>query len=374
MNSYLEIDHRALAANVSEFCAIAPMQKLMIVVKANAYGQGIVEVSKTAINSGADYLAVFELSQALKLRKAGLDTPILLLGQLNKQQYLSTIQNPISITAASIKDIEDISHFSTGGLKVHVKFDSGLGRQGINYSELEKCKAITKNGAIFEGFYTHYADIEDTTDHSFAMEQLAVFNKAVSRLSQLGIKPGLIHASCTAAALLFPETYFNMLRVGVGTYGLWPSKETFVSAGHLNMKRPQLRQVMSWKSRIMQIKELPAGSYIGYGRTHKLSRNSRTAVIPVGYYNGYPRTLSNKSYVLINGQRAALLGRVMMNMIVVDITDIGSVDYNSEVVLMGKSGDDIISAEQIAAWAGTINYEIVTRAEPYGTRKHINSV
>jgi alanine racemase len=215
-----------------------------------------------------------------------------------------------------------------------------------------------------EGLSSHFANIEDTTDHSYARYQLENFLGMITSLEAGGVEIPIKHFSCSAAAILFPETYFDMVRIGIGMYGLWPSKETYLSCLMAKRSPVLLEPVLSWKARIAQIKDIPKGAMIGYGCTYKPGRPSRIAVIPVGYYDGYPRSLSNLSYVLIHGERAPLRGRVAMDFMVVDVTDISGLKVEDEVVLLGESGSDRISADQLAAWDGTIHYEIVSRLHP----------
>jgi alanine racemase len=170
--------------------------------------------------------------------------------------------------------------------------------------------------------------------------------------------------ACSAAAILFPETYFNLARVGIGLYGLWPSRETLVSCRQRGQEPLKLKPVLSWRARVAQIKSVPVGAYIGYGCTYRTTRPTCLAIIPVGYYDGYDRSLSNASYVLIKGKRAPLRGRVCMNFIMVDITDIPGVALEDRVTLLGVDGREKITADQLASLAGTISYEIVTRLNP----------
>jgi len=184
-----------------------------------------------------------------------------------------------------------------------------------------------------------------------------------------GAKPKLVHTACTAASILFPETHFSMLRAGIGVYGLWPSRETYLSALLSGRYLPDLRPVLSWKTKIVQIKTIPEGHYIGYGCTYRTTRKTRLAVLPVGYADGYDRALGNTAHVLVKGKRAPVIGRVCMNLTMIDVTDIPNAKLEDEVVLLGKDGEEVISAEQMANWAGTINYEIVTRISPFLSRK-----
>jgi alanine racemase len=210
----------------------------------------------------------------------------------------------------------------------------------------------------------HFANIEDTTDHSYAQRQLEKFMEYVDLLGQNDINIPVKHVACSAAAILFPETFFDMVRVGIGIYGLWPSKETYLSCIQEEREPVNIKPVLTWKTRVVQIKDVPDGAFIGYGCTYKTTRPTKLAVLPVGYYDGYDRHLSNASYVLIAGKRAPLRGRVAMNFITVDVTDIPDVCLEDEVVLLGPQDSERISAEQLASLCGTINYEIVTRINP----------
>ncbi len=271
----------------------------------------------------------------------------------------------------TVRELGKISEREKKGVYLHVKLETGTHRQGVFPDKiLEFVKEIRKFPFLkLEGISTHFANIEDTTDHSYAESQLTIFKKTVEMLEENGIIIPIKHTACTAATILFPETYFNMVRVGIGIYGLWPSRETLLSSMINGNPRIELKPVLTWKTKIAQIKEVKKGSFIGYGCTYKTNRDSRIAVLPVGYNEGYDRRLSNIGHVLIKGQRAPLRGRVAMNMIMVDVTDIKGVKLEDEVVLIGSQGKERITAEYLASLCGTINYEIVTRINPLIPRK-----
>jgi alanine racemase len=182
-----------------------------------------------------------------------------------------------------------------------------------------------------------------------------------------------VHTAATAATVLFPKTHFTMVRAGIGVYGLWPSRETYLSALLEKRPVPELLPVLSWKTRVVQLKTLPEGSSVGYGCTYKTTRQTQVAVLPVGYADGYDRALGNAAHVLVRGKRAGIMGRVCMNMVMADVTDIADVRLEDEVVLLGSSGPETVSAELMASWAGTINYEIVTRISPLLPRRVVRS-
>ncbi len=217
---------------------------------------------------------------------------------------------------------------------------------------------------MLEGLSSHFANIEDTTDDYYPKFQLENFRQAIDWFKQRDINVPLRHMSCSAASILFPETHFELARVGIGLYGLWPSKETMVSCRLRGQEALRLKPVLSWRARVAQVKNVARGAYVGYGCTYRTTRPTRLAVIPVGYYDGYDRSLSNAAYVLIRGKRAPVRGRVCMNFFMVYITDIPGVKLEDQVTLIGKDGRDKITADQLATLAGTINYEIVSRINP----------
>ncbi|MEK9183864.1 MAG: alanine racemase, partial [Patescibacteria group bacterium] len=222
-----------------------------------------------------------------------------------------------------------------------------------NFLDILKTKKYVK----LEAVYSHFANVEDAANNNYAMRQLERFNKMSDKIAKRGFVGFKKHISATAAVLLLPKARFDMVRVGIGQYGLWPSEKV-----KTNYKKSlALSPVMSWKTRIIQIKQVSKGNFIGYGCSYQAKRNMIMAVLPVGYSDGYDRKLSNKGYVLIGGSKAPIVGRVCMNLTMADITDIKGVKLEDEIVLLGKQGGEEISAEYLADLIGTINYEIVTR-------------
>ncbi len=334
----------------------------MAVVKANAYGHGAIEVAEIACQAGADWLGVFSINEGLALRNAGIEAPILVLGPPEIPQIGEAVTNDLRLTVPSLAIASHIAELAPRGAKVHLKVETGTNRLGLVEERLlSALQVLQKSNVDIEGACTHFADIEDTTDHSFAQGQLAQFEKQLNRLKSQGAQLSIPHTACSAAAILFPQTYFKMVRVGISLYGLWPSRETLVSAQHLGRNAIEFKPVMTWKTRIAQIKQVESGAFIGYGRTFRATRPSRIAVLPVGYADGYDRHLSGCAHVLIKGMRADVRGRVCMNLMMVDVTDIEDAVPGDEVVLLGTQGDETVSAEDLAGWTGTINYEIVTR-------------
>ena len=370
-NTWIEVSAGAVANNVAVFREMVGSDRaLMAVVKSNAYGHGLHEVAGIALRSGADWLGVFWVEEGLALRKRGVDAPILVFGPVPEDTLDRAIAAGLRLTAASPKAATSIAaRPAVRGARVHLKVETGTNRQGMLAGELPAAIRVLQGaGVVIEGVYTHFADIEDTTEHVFAEKQKARFGEVLDELRSIGVDVPMPHTACTAAAILFPETHHTLVRAGIGLYGLWPSKETNVSANALGRNRIGLRPAMTWKTRIAQIKCVVAGDYVGYGRTFRTTRSTLLAVLPVGYADGYDRGLSNAARTIVRGVRAPVVGRVCMNMTMIDVSDVPGAAEGDEVVLLGSQGDESVTAEDLARLAGTINYEIVTRAAPGAPR------
>lgn len=334
------------------------------VIKANAYGHGIINVARTIIDH-SDFFAVHEISEAKMLIRAGLNRiPILLLGPVVRKDMPLAIRNDLHFTVYGEDTIMQLNIAAKNINKqanIHLKIDTGTSRQGILPNELDAfLSTIQKSENInFCGLSMHFANIEDTLDHTFAFKQLELFRSIKARVKEFGFSVKYIHSACTAAALLFPETHFSMVRSGIGLYGLWPSRETFISHRERGSCAGQLKPVLSLKTRIVQIKEIAENSPVGYGCSFITTRKTKIGVLPVGYADGYLRAFGNRASVIVRGKFAKVIGRVCMNLCMIDITDIENIQVNDPVILIGSDNDKNISAENLAVIAGTINYEIV---------------
>jgi alanine racemase len=248
--------------------------------------------------------------------------------------------------------------------QVHVKIETGTNRQGVALADLAAFAAHLAglSGIRVEGAYTHFANVEDTLDPSFAALQFERFRQGLGILRGAGIHPPLVHAAATAGALLYPQSEFTMARIGIGLYGIWPSRETHIAARERG-RRIALDPVLAWKSRLAQVKTVEKGEYIGYGLTFQAPRLMHLGVVPIGYYDGYDRKLSNSGRALVNGHPAPVVGRVMMNMIALDVTH-AEASADDEVVLIGRQGQSEIRVEELAEKVGTIPYEILSRINP----------
>jgi alanine racemase len=366
----VEISRAALVHNIREFRRlIGPRRKFLAVVKANAYGHGLLEVAAAAVREGVDWLGVNSVEEGLTLRGAGLTTPILVLGYAPLEALEDAVSRDIRLTVYNRETVARLARLA-GALgktvRVHVKLETGTWRQGVAAGELAAfVRDIRRRpGLVVEGLSSHFANIEDTTKHDYPRRQLATYRAAGRALQAAGLRVPLKHMSCTASTILFREPGFNLCRVGIGLYGLWPSKETYLSC-FLDRKEPlSLEPVLAWKARIAQIKRVPAGADIGYGGTYRTTRRTVLAVIPVGYFDGYDRGLSNVAYVLAKGRRAPVRGRVAMDFFMADVTDIPGLRLEDDVTLLGADGRERISAEDLAGLAGTISYEILARINP----------
>jgi len=367
--SWVEISRSALLGNRAVFRALAgPDRELLPVVKADAYGHGLAEVSRLLAGDGQRWFGVHSAGEALALAAANPDAELqtLILSWAPPELLAELLDAGARFT---IFDREGLEQFQEAGaalgrrVSVHLKVETGVHRQGFMLDELEGLAArLAECDAIeVEGVHSHFANIEDVTDHGYAREQMRRFEEALSALEAGGVRPRLRHQSCTAAAILFPEIRQDLMRVGIGLYGHWPSRETLASARATGRNDLDLRPAMTWKARIVQVKTIPAGSYVGYGCSWKAESETRLGVLPIGYSDGYDRGLEG-AHVLVRGRRAPVRGRVMMNLTLIDLSHLPEARRGDEAVLLGRQGDEEISAEDLAGRAGTINYEILARA------------
>ncbi|HZG86193.1 alanine racemase [Paenibacillus sp.] len=351
-----EIDLDALHHNLGQFqAALGPDIKLMAVVKANAYGHGAVKVAEEAIRFGVEYLAVAFLDEALELRHFGIEAPILVLGYTPAAGVDVARSHGITLTVFDDEVLEAArtDDPAVSPLKIHVKVDTGMGRIGIT-DEGEAIrflgKALDTPGVEVEGLFTHYA-CADECDKSHIQGQYRKFARLLDTFRARGVEFRYVHAGNSATGIDTPEYTCNMLRLGVGMYGLYPSEE-------VNRARVRLKPVMSLKTGIVMVKTLPQGCGISYGARYVTQRDGETiATLPIGYADGYSRLLSGKAEALIRGRRAPVVGNICMDQCMVRVDD-GEAAVGDEVVLFGAQGGESIAVEELASKLGTINYEI----------------
>ncbi len=355
--TWVEIDLRAIGRNVRSMAElVGPGVELMAVLKADGYGHGAVKVAHTALHNGATWLGVACLGEALALRQAGIDAPILILGFTPPWQARDAVLHDIATTVFSTEVAAALSRAAADlhrTARVHVKVDTGMGRLGLLPHEVlpfvHSLKVLPSLEC--EGIFTHMA-AADAPDLSYTYMQLARFEEVLSALRGEHLLPRYIHAANSAATLRVPQSRYNMVRIGIALYGLNPSPDAPLPR--------EFKPALSFKCQIAQVKELPEGSYISYGCTFRTSRPSRIAVIPVGYADGFRRTPAHWGEVLVRGRRAPIVGRVCMDQTMIDVTDIPNVRSGDEVVLIGAQGDDSITVDEVARRLGTINYEVVS--------------
>jgi len=366
--TWCEISGDALRQNLAEFRRlVGPACRLAPVVKANAYGHGLELAARVFAQAGADALCVHDLWEARRVRDAGVALPVLILGPLLPEQAPEAVQvRDLEFTVsheAVVSALEAAARSHGCRVPVFVKVETGTNRQGLRAPDAVALarRILASRALALRGLTMHFADIEDTTDHTFARTQIERFHEAVAALDREGAASRVLSCANSAATILWPEAHLDMVRVGIGAYGMWPSTETFVAAALTHRHRLNLRPALTWKTVVTEVKDVPAGEFIGYGRTYRTTHLSRIAVLPVGYYDGYDRGVSNVAFVLVRGRRAQVRGRVCMNLIMVDVTDIPDVRPGDKVILLGHDTEDAISAERFAQWANTINYEVTTR-------------
>jgi len=360
--SWVEISKSALIHNIQTFRKLVGKDVVLApCVKANAYGHGIVECARIFEKHRADYLCVNAIYEAKILRDSGIKLPILILGYAPLSELSGAVKYDTELTVYNLETVEGLGKLHKK-ISVHLKIETGNHRQGVRLSDIPAFAKILKHHPNIElkGISTHFANLEDRVNHQYALYQLKQFKKAIHILEAEGFAPHFRHCANTAATILLPEAYFNFVRLGIGAYGLWPSDKTEMAAKRAGINIT-LKPALTWKTIVAQIKDVPKGSLIGYGCTYVMPKNGRIAVLPVGYYDGFVRLLSNRGYVLIRGKKAPVIGRVCMNMVMADVSHIPDTKLEDEVVLIGKQGKENISAEQVAELSHTINYEVTTR-------------
>lgn len=364
--TWVEVSRSALIANAKAFKRrVKPGVSVMAVVKSNAYGHGLVEVAKT-VQPHLDWFGVDNVDEGLALKKAGIRKPILILGFTPSWRMKDAVRAGLRMVVSTVEQAKAARAAAKGKkAHLHVKVETGTTRQGAGLRELPAVAQVIRSSKqlVFEGLSTHYANIEDATDHAYAAGQLDAYQNALDILDAHGIVPPVKHTACTAAAMLYPDTHFDLVRVGIGLYGIWPSLETRVETEAKGIEL-ELKPVMAWKTTVAQVKDVKRGTPISYGLTEKMPRDGKVAVLGVGYWDGFDRGLSSVGEVLVRGRKAKVLGRVCMNMCMIDVSDIPGVKAEDEVVLLGESGKLAVTPDEMAAKLETIAYEVVTRVNP----------
>jgi len=364
------VDLNALLWNFRQVRSkVGPQVKVLSMVKANGYGHGAPAVAKALVAEGNDAFGVATLEEGIELRQAGIHLPILVLAGAYPDQVDQFFDNRLTPVIHALENAKELDRVTRGRNKefnVHLKVDTGMGRMGFLAAEIDSwLPKIKKLKALkIEGVFSHFSHAE-SVEGTYTQQQLRLFQSVVERLRAGGIAPSLVHLANSAATITLPEAYFDLVRPGLMLYGIYPSP---AMASQICLK-----PVLSWKTRILQLKRVPAGSSISYGQTFVTKRESLIATLPIGYADGYSRLLSNRGEVLVGGKRAPVAGRVCMDLTMIDVTGIEKIQPGDEVVLLGRQGDAEISADEMAAWANTISYEILTSISNRVPRIHYNT-
>ena len=356
---WAEIDFDRLVHNIGEVRMITkPGTIIMAVVKANAYGHGAIAAAKTFLENGAERLAVATLTEAIELRRAGINAPILILGDTPDYQSKEVVEQDINPTVYTYRHAEALSRAAADQgkvVKAHIKLDTGLGRIGFLPTEnsiREIVKICQLPSLELEGMFTHFA-VADRRDKTYTKEQFKKYQWAVEALEERGVEIPIKHVSNSAAVIDLPEYNLDMVRPGGMLYGKYPSDE-------VHKERVELRLAMTLKASISNVKTVPKGTGISYGLAFTTERLSRIGTLPLGFADGYSRALSGKAEVWIKGRRAPVVGRICMDQCMIDITDIGETKIGEEVVIFSDGSNNTPRPDDLAEWMGSTPSEILS--------------
>jgi alanine racemase len=364
------IDLDALRWNFHQIRSkVGTQVKVLSMVKANGYGHGAPAVAKALAAEGSDAFGVATVEEGIELRQAGIRQPIIVVAGIHLEQSDQFLQHrltPVVHELETLRQLDAVIQRQRAELDIHWEVDTGMGRTGFLAADIDLwLPELTKLKALrLEGVFSHFSDAESANE-GYTQNQLRNFLSVIERLRGAGISPPLVHMAKSAAIVTVPASHFAMVRPGLALYGIYPSPAC--------SKEITLKPVLSWKTRILQLKQVPEGSSLGYGRTFATRRESLIATLPVGYGDGYQRILSNQAVVLVRSARAPVVGRISMDLTMIDVTDIGEIKQGDEVVLLGCQGDAEISADEMAAWSNTISYEILTSIGARVPRIYYNS-
>jgi alanine racemase len=357
------VDLNAYTSNLDLVKRLSGDADLIPVIKADAYGHGLVPVARAALRAGAKMLGVAMIQEGIKLRENDIRAPVLVMVSPPKKALPLFLEYKLTLTVVNkemAQELGALAHASGQVTPVHCKIDTGMGRQGINYEEaLDTLQFVSRITHLdLQGIFTHFPSA-DVPDDSFTHNQIKAFKQLLKQVDKAGYPYEIAHAANSAGVVNYQESVCDAVRPGLITYGIWPTEK----GSSATLVKPVLR----WETNIAQVRTLAADSTIGYGRTHILEKTTRTAILPVGYADGYKHQLSNKAFVLIGGKRCPVLGSVCMDQIVVNVTEVPNVAAGDVATLIGEDGNERITAEELARLAGTIPYDILTSI---GARVH----
>lgn len=395
--AWVEVDLDAVRHNFLQLQSLVSPSGLLPVVKSEAYGHGLVAVSAAVTELGAWGLGIVSAAEGVRLRHEGFTCPLVVLGPVLPAEMDESIRQRLSPAVFDLDLASELSRRSVAlgrRTPVHVKVDTGLGRLSVTSDQaLDFVLAVSRlPGLEIEGIYSHFADAEGL-DQSYTLRQYNRFQRCLALLEEAGLRIPVRHIAGSAAGMLLHEARLDLVRLGISLYGLWPAEETrllMVSRGtdllrlvnepfrngsleRADPTRGMLKPALSFKTVVVQVKDVPTGSAVGYGCSFETARDTRIAVLPVGYADGYDRHLGNSAEVLVRGRRARIVGRICMNLCMADVTDIPEVESGDEVVLIGRQAGAVLPVEELARKIGTINYEVVTRIPMHVPRVYLGA-
>jgi alanine racemase len=362
---WIELNAAALKHNVDVFRKLAGTAIMVPVIKSNAYGHGLKEIHEILASKQPEWLGVNYLSEAARLRKLGYQNRILVVGPIDPKACREAFELQTDIFLSEETTLQEwIATPDESKARAHLKIDTGMSRQGFLPEQAAALiQRLEPYNEKLVGICSHFSNVEDVLEQTYANQQIDAFTSVVHQFRGAGFQL-MSHIAASSSALIMQSSRFDLVRVGISIYGLWPSRATQLSFLQSFGKLVELKPVLSWKTEVAIVKGVHAGQFIGYGCTYKALRDMTIAVLPVGYYEGYPRLASNRGHVLIRGQRCPIVGRICMNMMMVDISHLPQVKTGEIVTLIGGDGAEHIEAAQIGEWADTIHYEIVTQLNP----------
>ena len=367
--TWVEINGQALRSNIAALRSLlSPETQYSGVVKANAYGHGLAQIVPLMLEDGVKIFCVDSVDEALVVRRMASEAVILILGYTLHDRLTDVIEARAHQTvydADTIRLLNEAAGKRHTTVPIHLKIETGTLRQGIWKQDVPAMLEVIRAATHLEllGVSTHFANVEEAETSSYTDFQLDAFVQVCAMIEAAGFRPTFFHTASSAAVILYPKAHCTMVRSGISSYGFWSSRQTRHSARLMN-RRIELEPVLSWKTRVAQIKEAPMGLPVGYDCTEILRRHSKIALLPIGYYDGYDRGLSSIGEVLIRGQLCRVLGRVCMNMTMVDVTEVPRVALEDEVVLIGRAGKNRMRADDIAQRINSIHYEVTTGINP----------
>lgn len=369
-SSFIEISRSAVFQNIRFIRNfLNPGVKLSCVVKGNAYGHGIEEYIPIAEEAGIDHFSVFSADEALKVKEVcGENTTVMIMGFIENDELGWAIENGVEFYVFDLDRLEaaiSVAKTLNKKCRIHIEVETGMNRTGFDTKGLNKAiDLISRNDDYmsFEGLCTHYAGAESITNYVRVQNQMKRFSHYRKAIEKKGIRPKRYHTACSAAAITYPKTQMDMVRIGILQYGFWPTRETYIQYIHKNGEpKEPLKRILSWKSKVMNVKKVETGEFIGYGTTYLAQTDKKIATVPIGYSHGFSRNLSNLGRVLVRGMRVSVVGIVNMNVMTIDVTAVENVDKGDEVVIIGDQGELEVSVASFSELSSQVNYETLTR-------------